>query len=63
MTRVLSPNDFKKKVEDIIFSKGMEGPDIETTHIQLDEAMEELLIDLGYGDAIHLIRSTERYYS
>lgn len=63
MTRVRSPVEFKQHIESIIFSKdGMEAPDPEIMHIQLDEAIEELLIDLGYGDAIHLIRSTERYY-
>ena len=64
MTRALSPIQFRLKIEEILSSKdGMEAPDPEVTHIQLDEAMEELLIDLGYGDAIHLIRNTERYYN
>ena len=63
MTRVKSPKEFTKEIEDIVFSKGMEGPDNEIIHIQTDEAMEELLIDLGYGEAIHIIRSIERYYS
>lgn len=56
MTRASSPNEFLKQIEDIVYQKGMEGPDYELMHLQTDEAMEELLIDLGYGDAISLIR-------
>lgn len=37
--------------------------DLEALHGATDTLMEELLISLGYGEGVELIRSMERWYA
>ena len=56
----LSPEEFKEKIEGIILNL---SHDKECCHSSTDDAMENLLIALGYGEAIGLIKTTTRWYS
>ena len=53
-------HDFLKKVMQIAEEY---SADEEEYHGRTDDAMEELLIELGYGDAVAVIRSHGRWYS
>lgn len=53
-------HDFLKKVMQIAEES---SADEEEYHSRTDDAMEELLIELGYGDAVAVIRSHGRWYS
>ncbi len=63
-TEIMTPEEFKVKMEAL---KGK--PDnygflgIDEAHGEMDEAMCELLIDLGYGDGIEIFRQQEKFYS
>ena len=37
--------------------------DVESLHAETDNLMEELLISLGYGEGVELIRNMERWYA
>lgn len=56
----LSPEEFKEKIGGIVHNLYW---DHEECHSQTDDAMENLLIALGYGEAIDLIKTTTRWYS
>jgi hypothetical protein len=56
----LSPEEFKEKIEGIILNL---SHDKEYCHHSTDGAMENLLIALGYGEAIRLIKTTTRWYT
>ena len=58
--RETTSEDFLAKVKDL---ERKYYRDIETMHSELDLAMEELLIELGYEAAVDFIRDQERWYS
>lgn len=63
--KIITPEEAAAKVRDIINANQSDcyGPDVESIHTYTDTLMEEILISLGYGDAVDLIRDTERWYS
>jgi len=54
------PGDFKAVVAQIIKDY---GDDPEVCHVHLDNFLESLLIELGYGEGIELIGGTKRWYA
>ena len=58
--RETTSEDFLAKVKDLEWKYYR---DIETMHSELDFAMEKLLVELGYEDAVDFIRDQERWYS
>ena len=56
----MTPEEFKNEV-----IKGLDpmNGDEESTHGNTDYLMEELLIFLGYGEGIELIRKSTRWYA
>ena len=56
----MNPNEFLSKIKQIEWDY---GHDVEVMHSRMDEAMEELLFELGYGEAIEYIRRIERWYA
>lgn len=54
-----TPEQFLAMVQEI----SDENEDVEAFHDLTDTLMEDLLIDLGYGEGIELIRSKERWYA
>lgn len=58
----LTPKEFVEKIKkEIKFTPDSYG--IEVLHLQTDQFMEELLISLGYGEGIGIIRNIARGYS
>lgn len=57
----LTPEQFTEKIKGIIY--GDNSGDTECTHGMSDDAMEELLIELGYGEGIEIIRNSRRWYA
>jgi hypothetical protein len=57
---MMTPYEFLQKVKQI---ERDYTHDVEAMHSRLDEAMEELLIDLGYGEAVEYVRKLERWYA
>jgi hypothetical protein len=41
----------------------MSDDDTEERHLRTDQMMEDLLISLGYGEGIDLIRGSTRWYA
>jgi hypothetical protein len=60
MDKILTPRQFLNKIKKII--KHSDG-DYEDMHPSTDEAMEDLLISLGYQSGVKLIQDTERWYA
>ena len=56
----MTPDQFLQKVKQIAWDY---MSDAEVMHSMLDEAIEELLIDLGYGEAVEYVRRLERWYA
>ncbi len=56
----MTPEEFYKVISDIVINY---AGDTEVLHSQIDVAMEKLLVELGYGDAIDVIRAQIGYYS
>ena len=54
------PGDFKAVVAQIIKAY---GDDQEVCHVRLDNFLESLLVELGYGEGIELIRGSKRWYA
>lgn len=57
---VLTPEEFAGMIR-VLIARG--GDDSEAVHADTDEAMENLLIALGYGEAVGLIRDEIRWYA
>ena len=57
----LTPEEFAEKIKGIM--EGEHADDCERLHGETDDAMEELLTDLGYGKAVEIIRNSERWYA
>ena len=57
---MMTPERFLEKVRQICEE---ESGDVEAFHDSTDILMEELLISLGYGEGVELIRSMERWYA
>lgn len=58
MDEPLTPENFRAHVISLIH-----GADPEIEHGATDEAMENLLISLGYSEGVEEIRDSQRYYS
>jgi hypothetical protein len=56
---MITPEQFVEKVK-VRIEKGEEP---EGRHHLTDDLMEEVLIELGYGEGVRLIRATDRWYS
>ncbi len=56
----MTPNEFLAKIKRIEWEH---DDDIEVMHSRLDEAMEDLLCELGYVEAVEYMRRIERWYS
>jgi hypothetical protein len=56
----MSPEMFRDEV--FIILENNQG-DTEARHAKLDDLMEELLVSLGYGEGVKVIRSSERWYA
>lgn len=65
----MTPKEFKTHMQKI--SKNVMELDnqkpailsmIEKAHVQADELMCQILIDLGYGEGIDLFKKMEKYY-
>lgn len=55
-----TPEEFEKQVREVVKEHKC---DPEAQHIETDELMEKLLMQLGYEEAIKVIWTTERWYS
>lgn len=56
----MTPEQFLAKIKHI---EWMYACDTEMMHSELDKAMEELLHELGYGEAIEYVQRLERWYA
>lgn len=54
----MTPEDFLEKIKHI---EWMYAGDTEMMHSELDTATENLLIELGYGEAVEYLRKLERW--
>lgn len=62
-TNVLSSQEFLRKVDTILNGITANDGYFVDTHEASDAMMEELLIAMGYGEAINVIRSFDRLYA
>ncbi len=65
----MSPEEFLEGVKKLEhgmwwdrFEERMKGGDPEARHGDTDKLMEELLIELGYGEGVARIREHDRWY-
>jgi hypothetical protein len=56
----MNPETFKQKMYEI---RDAEHNDVETKHIDADEIMCEVLIELGYGEGITIFQKMKKWYS
>jgi len=56
----MTPEEFRNKVIETIEKA---GTDTEASHIYTDNLMESLLIELGFGDGVAIIKDSERWYT
>lgn len=56
----MNPNEFLEKIKHI---EWMYSGDTEMMHSELDVAMENLLVELGYGEAVEYLKRLERWYA
>jgi len=56
----MTPADFTDKVQKIIDEH---SHDPEACHSELDDLMESVLYEAGYGQGVDLIRQIERWYA
>jgi len=59
-SRTMTPEQFLEKIKHI---EWMYSGDTEMMHSELDKAMEELLHELGYGEAVEYVQRVERWYA
>ena len=59
-TAPLTPQEFAEKMRSI--KRDYEG-DTECLHGALDEAMEDLLVSLGYSEGINIAKKCPRWYA
>ena len=59
-TAPLTPQEFAEKMRSI--KRDYDG-DTECLHGALDEAMEDLLVSLGYSDGINIAKKCPRWYA
>lgn len=57
---MMNPEQFLEKVKKIAWDY---YGDTETMHARFDDAMEALLCELGYGEAVEFVRRHERWYA
>ena len=55
-----TPEEMRQQTLDVIQQN---RGDCEGMHSETDNLMEELLIELGYGEMVKLIRDTTRWYA
>jgi len=55
----MSPKEFKEEVVEIT---NRVGHDKASYHYEIDDLMENLLRELGYGEGVVLINKTTRWY-
>jgi len=62
MAKVMTPEEFTKKMQELIDKY---GDDREAIHKEVDVFMESVLTDLGYGEGIELYHNSDLliYYS
>jgi hypothetical protein len=60
MPAKLTPEEFEAAVREIIKKFAVDN---EACHGRTDDLMEDVLISLGYGAGVELIRRTERWYA
>lgn len=56
----MNPDEFLAKIKHI---EWMYSGDTEMMHSELDKAMEDLLHELGYGEAVEYVQRLERWYA
>lgn len=56
----MSPEDFAARVRNTITDV---GHDPEACHCELDLLMEQVLIELGYGDGVEAMQKAKRWYA
>ena len=56
----MTAEEFSKSVREIV--SAYDG-DAEIYHGKIDDLMEELLIELGYGEGVELLRRPARWYA
>lgn len=59
---MITPAEFERRMFAIAHPKDRSYYE-EEAHIEADELMEELLIELGYGAGIEIFRSMPKWYS
>jgi hypothetical protein len=57
---MMTPEEFLNKIKHI---EWMYSGDTEMMHSELDVAMENLLVELGYGESVEYLRRLERWYA
>lgn len=57
---MMTPEQFLAKIKHI---EWMYACDTEMMHSELDVAMENLLVELGYGEAVEYVQRLERWYA
>ena len=56
----MSPKEFTDSIRKILKTY---SDDCEVSHLELDELMEKVLIELGYEEGIKLIKKSHRWYA
>ncbi len=56
----MTAEEFKKQIIDIVIKH---GTDPEAFHSEADDLMETLLVELGYGEGIDIIKNGTRWYA
>lgn len=56
----MTPDEFAEKMKRIVEETGC---DVEACHGEMDDAMCELLTELGYGDGIQVFYGAEKWYA
>lgn len=59
---MITPAEFERRMSAIAHPKDRPYYE-EEAHIEADELMEELLIELGYGAGIEVFRAMSKWYS
>lgn len=60
---VLTPEEFADKMLRIYKEEYLDKGDIEDVHFYMDAAIGELLISLGYEEAVYIFENTEKWYA
>lgn len=57
--KVMTPDEFAEEAKKILLPLG----DPEGKHHDTDDLMEDLLVSLGYGEGVTIIRDSTRWYA